>query len=75
MLGGILLAVDRRGGSGQVVSNEQLWPPAHRAPHAQAGDNPLEDTKYGCNITEELARQLAKSVQPSMQLSDYLLYI
>ena len=41
----------------------------------QAGDNPLEELKYSCNITEELARQLAKSLQPTMQLNSYLLYV
>ena len=34
----------------------------------------LEDIKYVCNITEVLARRIAKNVQPDMQLNDYLLY-
>ena len=40
----------------------------------QVGDSTLEDVKYVCNITEHLARKVAKNVQPDMQLNDYLLY-
>ena len=40
----------------------------------QVGESTLEDVKYVCNITEHLARKVAKNVQPDMQLNDYLLY-
>ena len=43
--------------------------------HAQASDNPLEDAKYACNVSEELAHRLAHSAQPRMRLSEYLLYV
>ena len=56
-----------------MASRPQL---AHilRSNSLQVGDNVLEDVKYVCNIPEQLARKIAKNVQPDMQLNEYLLY-
>jgi hypothetical protein len=39
----------------------------------QVGGNGLEDIKYGCNVSESVARKIAKNVQLDMQ--QYLLFV